>query len=340
VIDLLFQALLRRLEPETAHTVAHRISDLGVKISPRLFQIGLGIFNTQVFEHPVSVSGIRFRNPLGCAAGFDKNAEWIRILATLGFGSVEVGTVTLRGQPGNSRPRLFRDFKEKSLFNRMGFNNLGSSIIRDRIIFLKERYELPEDFRIGLNIGKNKDTDLADAPSEYAELVDELYPCQPDYWVINVSSPNTEGLRQLQDEKYLLRLAEKVKNQLLHRQSKAPVFIKLAPENDWSMWANTFSRMESQGAISGLVLTNTLAGQWGKWSGGWSGGKLKEHSRRSLETVRNLTSIPIISVGGVDGPDEFRQRLDAGAKIVQVYSHFVLQGPRFPVELLRSLPLI
>lgn len=333
------QPLLRRFEPETAHTIAHRLSDIAVKISPRLLQLGLGIINTKPFNQPVTVAGVKFRNPLGCAAGFDKNAEWLLILSALGFGSVEVGTVTLRGQAGNLKPRLFRDYKEQSLFNRMGFNNLGAYLIRDRILEIRNRSSFPDDFRIGLNIGKNKDTDLADAPGEYAATVDVLAPCQPDYWVINVSSPNTPGLRQLQEEDRLLKLTEQVRNRISQHKMNAPVFLKLAPENDWQAWHSVMQRLETSGAISGLVLTNTLAGQYQGVSGGWSGLKLQTASRSALKDVRKLTSLPIISVGGVNAPSEFRQRLDAGAQLVQVYSQFVLQGPRFPVELLHVLPV-
>jgi dihydroorotate dehydrogenase len=272
-----------------------------------------------------------FRSPVGLAAGFDKNCEILPALPDLGFGFAEIGTVTPRPQPGNERPRLFRDRPHRALFNRMGFNNLGAEIIATR---LKEaRARLPTSFRVGVNIGKNKDTALSDAPGDYraaARPFDGL----ADYLVINVSSPNTPGLRSLQSVEALEPIVREVLAEVSGWERRVPVLLKLAPELGGEE-LQAILRAGERWGVAGWVLTNTLGGGWPKpaITGGYSGAPLAEAARTSLASARAITSLPIISVGGILSPKEAAARIEAGAQLVQIYSGWIYEGPRFPAKI-------
>ncbi len=284
----------------------------------------------------VQVGGIRFRNPIGLAAGFDKEGKLLAALPHLGFGFAEVGTVTPRPQPGNQRPRLFRDPERFSLFNRMGFNSPGAEIVAHHVAKARQKGSLPPDFRIGVNLGKNKDTsaelahqDYRDAVRPFAELA--------DYLVINVSSPNTPGLRALQTVESITKIVGAIREECAHWKSKPPIFLKLAPELSGEALEDVV-RAESSMGLDGWVLTNTLGGYWHGGRGGWSGGALGILSREVLERVRSRSRLPILSVGGILTGREVEERLSRGADLVQVYTGWVYFGPRWIPHLLRTLP--
>jgi dihydroorotate dehydrogenase len=274
--------------------------------------------------------GMRFRSPVGLAAGFDKNAELLPLLPDLGFGFVEIGTVTPRAQPGNPKPRLFRDPETRSLFNCLGFNGDGALTVADRV--REARAALPKDFRVGLNIGKNKDTPLERAHEDYLEAV-KPFRNLIDFTVVNVSSPNTPGLRALQDEKSLSAIVSPLLQELSHWDTHVPLLVKLAPELFSDGVPPWIGVLEALG-VSGWVLSNTLSGTFslpkGSLSGGWSGGKVREAAHHALLELRKRTTLPIVSVGGILDSEEARRRRAAGADLIEVYSGWVFGGPRFP----------
>ncbi|HCM41176.1 MAG: dihydroorotate dehydrogenase (quinone) [Bdellovibrionales bacterium GWB1_52_6] len=281
----------------------------------------------------VHVMGMDFISPIGLAAGFDKDAEIVQTLPHLGFGFAEIGTVTPLPQPGNERPRLFRDPAENALFNSMGFNGLGAAVVAGNLAH--GRSLLPSDFRVGVNIGKNKQTPLEKAPLDYARAA-SFFEGLADYLVINVSSPNTPGLRQLQTSESLKPIIEAVLSVVKTWPARPPVLLKLAPELDDAALDHLIQTMEASG-MGGWVLTNTLGGQFRDRSGGWSGAPLTELSRARLLKVRSLTRLPIISVGGIMDPEEALLRLDSGADLIQIYTGWIYRGLGFPAEIGRKL---
>jgi len=284
-----------------------------------------------------TVLGMEFRSRLGLAAGFDKNAEILTALPALGFGFVEIGTVTPQPQAGNSRPRLFRDPSNEALFNRMGFNGLGATIISERIAHAKET--LPADFRVGVNLGKNKDTPLERAWEDYVRSA-RAFEGLADYLVINVSSPNTPGLRSLQTVEALKPIIGGIVELILRWGKKPPLLLKTAPELSAKELAELIQTVEPWG-IDGWVLTNTLGGtlktREQELQGGWSGKPLAELSRKSLKEVRQVSRKPIISVGGITSLEEAAARISDGANLLQIYTGWIYRGPTFPVKLTRAL---
>jgi dihydroorotate dehydrogenase len=313
--------ILRRLlflfEPEDAHTLS--------KWGMRLLSWFL----------PLPHDGAE--NPVGLAAGFDKNAELIEYLPRFGFGSVEIGTVTPVPQGGNERPRLFRDPARKALFNRMGFNNLGAGIISERV--RKARPRLPPGFKIGVNLGKNKNTPEENAASDYARAARPFLDTA-DYFVINVSSPNTPGLRALQTPESLTRIVREVQSVIAEGGRTIPLYVKLAPEIGGEALREILSALESAGT-TGLILTNTLGGDHiygGKsMSGGWSGQILTSKALGRLKEARSMTRLPIISVGGIMTVEDAQARMEAGASGVQLYTGWIYGGPFFPRRISRAL---
>jgi dihydroorotate dehydrogenase len=331
------KSILFRLDAESVHHLALR----SIQASPK------GAFLRLMTGAPAAKGpfpeafGIKFRSRLGLAAGFDKNCDILTALPSLGFGFAELGTVTLRPQPGNDRPRLFRDPARGAIFNRMGFNSLGVEIVSRRLREAKDR--LPEHFRVGVNLGKNKETSAEDAAREYAAAT-RPFRGLPDYLVVNVSSPNTPGLRMLQSAEQLRPIVGEVANEIAGWEKKPPLLLKLAPEIEGDALAELLGTVESWGGIDGWVLTNTLAGEWKRTSqtlsGGWSGAPLTERSRRSLERAHRAAKLPIISVGGIMSADEAVERVKLGAALVQVYSGWILEGPSLPGEISRALARI
>jgi dihydroorotate dehydrogenase len=274
---------------------------------------------------------------IGLAAGFDKNAEFLPYLPKLGFGFVEIGTVTPKPQGGNPQPRLFRVREQKAIFNRMGFNNLGAGIISERVRIAKKK--LPEQFKVGVNLGKNKLTTDQDAASDYAKVAESFLDCA-DFFVINVSSPNTPGLRALQDPRFLIPIVQAVKNKVIQGSRKIPLYVKLAPEMSAEDLKNTIHALNVE-KIDGLVLTNTLSGTYiyrqKEYSGGYSGLPLSMISLQRLKEVRSMTSMPIISVGGIMNEQDAVERLKAGAERIQVYTGWIYGGVFFAKRLSKAL---
>lgn len=274
---------------------------------------------------------------IGLAAGFDKNAEVLAYLPRFGFGFAEIGTVTPKPQGGNPLPRLFREPKNLALFNRMGFNNLGAGIISGRVRAAKKK--LPTEFKVGVNLGKNKLTSDQDAASDYAKAAEIFTDCA-DYFVINVSSPNTPGLRALQNPEFLIPIVKAVKSVIQKGKRNIPLYVKLAPELDLETLKTLVSALESE-KIDGLILTNTLSGTHiyrGKdYSGGYSGLPLKELAMKKLVEVKSMTSLPVISVGGIMSAEDAVERLKAGADRIQIYTGWIYGGPFFARKISRLI---
>jgi dihydroorotate dehydrogenase len=279
------------------------------------------------------VWGLDFLNSVGLAAGFDKNAELVEFLPHLGFGFVEIGTVTPRAQPGNPKPRLFRDIQEQALLNRMGFNNDGAKVIASRLA--ASRPKLPKNFRVGVNLGKNKETSLEDAKKDYAEAA-QFFESLADYFVVNVSSPNTANLRELQEFSSLLPIIEAVRNTTASWEFQPPLLVKFSPEffdeADAEFWAALSSL-----PVDGLVLTNTLKAEVMGLPCGKSGRPLTKAARDILRMAKENLSTPIISVGGISSPEEAKERLRLGADLIQIYSAWVFEGPRLIPSILKSV---
>ncbi|MDH5388035.1 MAG: quinone-dependent dihydroorotate dehydrogenase [Gammaproteobacteria bacterium] len=318
--------LLFVLEPETAHTVSLRLMDLANKLG--LLKLFLG----KPVKAPVTVMGIEFLNPVGLAAGLDKNGEHIDALAACGFGFVEIGTVTPRAQPGNPRPRLFRLEADEAIINRMGFNNHGVESLIDNVKRSQRNCVL------GINIGKNRDTSLEHAVDDYLSALTQVY-SYADYVTINISSPNTPGLRDLQHGEELEKLLSSLKQEQSRLEDVhgkyVPLAVKIAPDLDDSEiaeLAQTFIRLK----IDAVIATNTTNSREGlhdlaqaKEQGGLSGRPLSQVSDHVLEklVVGLDGKIPVIAAGGVFSVEDARRKMQLGASLVQVYTGFIYQGP-------------
>ena len=282
--------------------------------------------------------GLTFPSPIGLAAGFDKNALAVPTWAALGFGFVEIGSVTAKAQPGNPKPRLFRLPNDEALINRMGFNNDGAAVVAGRLERLQSNgfASVP----IGVNVGKSKVAPLDEAAEDYLESLRLLWP-HGDYFVINVSSPNTPGLRALQEQERLTALLSAV-TEFAARQPRKPLLLKLAPDlNDTEL--AEIAELAVRFGLSGLVATNTTLAREGlkthmDETGGLSGQPLKSRSLEVLTFLQSLgAGLPIVSVGGIATVDDVWERLSAGAVLVQLYSSFVYEGPFLLRRLNRGL---
>ncbi len=324
--------LLQRLPPEAAHE--------------------LGLRGLQLLQHgwkpperngpAVELFGRRFANPVGLAAGFDKNGDYVDALGALGFGHIEVGTVTPRPQPGNPRPRLFRLRKARALINRMGFNNRGADYVAERL-----RRATWTGIR-GVSIGKNADTPLEQAAQDYVACARKLYTVA-DYFAVNVSSPNTQGLRQLQAAEALAGVLGPLRQECLElrqqHQRRVPVVVKISPDLEERELHEVCEVLPRNG-VDGVIATNSGTGIAGfeaelaaRQGGGLSGAPLAD---RSLAVLRRLRAalgaeFPIVSVGGVMSADDVVARLQAGANLVQLYTGFVYRGPALLEEILGRL---
>ena len=287
------------------------------------------------YQHPNlerEVFGLQFPNPVGLAAGFDKNAMLTDEMATMGFGFVEIGTVTPRPQPGNPAPRLFRLPKDEALINRMGFNNDGAATVAARLAKRRNRQLI-----IGGNIGKNKDTSNERAADDYVACFDALAEVV-DYFVVNVSSPNTPNLRQLQEKEPLIKLLQQVQERNLSRATPRPLLLKIAPDLTDSQ-LDDILEIARETKLSGLVATNTTISRAGLstdtgyvgslGAGGLSGRPLRA---RATEVIRYLHqksngALPIIGSGGIHSAADAQEKLAAGASLIQLYTGFIYEGP-------------
>lgn len=277
------------------------------------------------------VFGIKFKNPVGLAAGFDKNAEYIEDMAKFGFGFIEIGTVTPKPQPGNDKPRMFRLVEDNALINRMGFNNQGADVAAGRLKYLKDR----EGVVIGGNIGKNKVTPNEDAVNDYVYCFHALYE-YVDYFVVNVSSPNTPGLRDLQEKEPLMHILNTLQGLNNAKPAAKPILLKIAPDLTDSQ-LDDIIEIVTVTKIAGVIATNTTISREGlrsdlalvKEAGGVSG---KPLTARSTEVIRYLSeksnkAFPIIGVGGIHSAADAIEKLDAGASLIQIYTGFIYEGP-------------
>jgi dihydroorotate dehydrogenase len=321
--DLLFYGVFRHMDPERAHRLAFGVIRALPFMGQRLVR----------WLHPDSrlqtrVLGIDFPSPFGLAAGFDKNAEGITALGALGFGHVEVGTVTRHPQPGNPKPRMFRLIADRALINRMGFNNQGSAAALPRIA----RSRMPEKRPvIGVNIGKSRKTEVEDATEDYLWSARRLAPVA-DYLAINVSSPNTPGLRGLQQLEALEPLLHAVRS----AAGETPVLVKIAPDLTDDQIEGIVSLAVRLG-LSGIIATNTTVSRssisrsraQANESGGLSGEPLKTRSLQVLRIIKRAApeGFAVISVGGVTDGQDVLERLRAGADLVQGFTAFIYEGP-------------
>lgn len=320
---IIFRLFLSRLDPELAH-------HLGMFAIRAASTLRLTKLLPKIQSKEISVMGLNFAGPFGLAAGFDKNAIAVRALGELGFSHVEVGTVTAIPQPGNPKPRLFRLKTDRALINRMGFNNDGASKVAERLKSLRSSgSKLPV---IGVNIGKSKVVELEDAVEDYRTSAKLLAP-YADYLAVNVSSPNTPGLRALQETKSLKPILEAV----LEQSKGKPVLVKIAPDLvDQDILE--ICKLAKELGLAGVIATNTTVGRenlstdtqrvLAMGPGGLSGAPLNQRSLAVLELIRkNFADLVLISIGGVETREQVDQRLAAGANLVQGYTGFVYFGP-------------
>lgn len=342
---MLYEKLLRPLfflqDPEDVH---HRAMKLLEIFGPTFLMQSLVAQIARGEDKPVELFGLKFPNPVGLAAGFDKNAVAIPAWQALGFGFVEIGTVTAQGQPGNDSPRLFRIPEDGAVINRMGFNNDGAEQIARRLDKLRGSFR--RTIPLGINLGKTKVTPLEEAAQDYLFSFTALYE-YGDYFVVNVSSPNTPGLRQLQDKGHLRQIFSilQAKNQELGGHK--PVLVKIAPDLEWAQIDEVLEVVEEE-KIAGVIATNTTItrnllkapdAQIARETGGLSGKPLRA---RATEVIRYITErtagkLPVIGAGGIFTAQDAREKLDAGARLLQVYTGFIYEGPLMVKKILAGL---
>ena len=328
--------LLFRLDPEVAHHVTLKTLAL-INRSPLA-----GMLNTRVASPSVTVMGLQFPNPIGLAAGLDKNGEYVDALGRLGFGFIEVGTVTPRPQPGNLRPRLFRLPQAQALINRMGFNNQGVDYLLEQIRNRKFSGVL------GINIGKNRDTPTAQAVDDYLICLRKVY-VHADYISVNISSPNTPGLRDLQHGDSLKQLLTALKEEHIRLSAQherhVPLVVKIAPD----LSAEEIERMARhllEHSIDGVIATNTTSSRQAVQGlpqaqeiGGLSGAPLTQQATAVVQGLHRVLQgrIPIIAVGGIMNGADAKAKLAAGASLVQLYTGLIYRGPMLIREVAEAL---
>lgn len=318
--------LLFKLDPEQAHHLVLNCLNIS-------YQLGLLKFMPKISSQPISVMGLTFPNRIGLAAGFDNNADYLLPLAALGFGFVEVGGVTPKPQSGNAKQRLFRLQQEQGIINRMGFPNKGVDYVASRLGQIKQRSCI-----IGVNLGRNRDTTNDQAVDDYLYCFRQLHPVA-DYITINVSSPNTPGLRNLQQREYLLPLLKALKQAQQSAQESTkkytPLLLKVSPDLS-SEEINEIADMVLETNIDGIAATNTSTQRdtipqspYAKEMGGLSGAPLCARSTQVIKQFATLLNnkIPIIGLGGIMDEASAQQKLDAGASLLQIYSGLIYQGP-------------
>jgi dihydroorotate dehydrogenase len=332
----LFRPLLFAADPELAHDVALGGLDAAARVG--LAQLAA----SRLPQAPVEAMGLRFPNRVGLAAGLDKNAAHLKGLATLGFGFIEAGTVTPRAQPGNPRPRMFRVVEAQALVNRLGFNNGGVDAFVANVARSGYRGIL------GINIGKNFDTPNERAADDYVACLRAVH-AHASYVTINVSSPNTKGLRDLQAEAALSALLARIvaeRDDLAQKHGRCvPLAVKIAPDLDDAA-VNAVARLLVAHRLDGVIATNTTIARDGMAglphadeAGGLSGAPLRERSTAVLRTLAKALdgALPVIGVGGILAAGDAQQKIDAGATLVQLYTGLIYRGPDLVAECVRAL---
>jgi dihydroorotate dehydrogenase len=343
----IFRRILFLFSPETAHSISMNLLKMACSV-PFLKNI-LNNFLAAP-QRPMNLLGLNFKNPVGLGAGFDKNAEYLRELEVLGFGFVEIGTVTPKSQPGNDKPRVFRLPKDQALINRMGFNNDGAETIAKRLKqwrYTEASSKKSTPFIIGGNIGKNKVTPNEEAWKDYEICFTALHP-YVDFFVVNVSSPNTPGLRELQEKDALKKI-------LMHLQSlnktyplSKPILLKIAPDLTWYQLDDVID-LASEIGLDGLVATNTTISRdnlttsikqmQSIGAGGLSGRPLEQRSTEVLEYIIKKTkgNIPVIGSGGIFTAADAKKKIKAGASLIEVWTGFIYEGPVIVKKICNSL---
>jgi dihydroorotate dehydrogenase len=344
----ILRPLLFRFEPETSHRFTLLLLRMAGNFPPS------NLLLTQRYKtgsKPVQAFGLTFRNPVGLAAGYDKDGVAIRGLAALGFGHIEIGTVTPEPQPGNPPPRVFRLVEDQAVINRMGFPSQGADCVVERLkrLHVQTLRQAPSglfkhmNIILGINLGKNKDTPLEEAAGDYVKLMRVFAPLA-DYLTINISSPNTVGLRRLQGREMLETLLSQVNLERGTWNLKTPVLVKISPDLTEEELDDAVGVILDKN-MDGIIATNTTLAREGLRSrdrgetGGLSGSPLAAGSEAVLRRVMKRVDgrIPIVSAGGIMGPEDARKRLALGASLVQVYTGLIYRGPGLVKKIIEKL---
>ncbi|MDC8444881.1 MAG: quinone-dependent dihydroorotate dehydrogenase [Nitrosomonas sp.] len=334
MIYTLLRPLLFRLDPETAHCITFSALDKASK---------LGLLKRRILACPARrVMGITFPNPIGLAAGLDKNGEHLQALSALGFGFLEIGTVTPRAQPGNPAPRIFRIPQAQAVINRLGFNNHGVDQLVANVTAANYKGIL------GINIGKNFDTPIEKAADDYRLCLEKVYPLA-SYVTINISSPNTQNLRQLQGVDALDRLLTELKSEQLrlaqHHGEYKPLAVKIAPDLDLHQ-IEAIAALLLKHNIDGVIATNTTLARTGiehlpasREAGGLSGAPLMQQSNAVIRRLHQSLNgaIPIIGVGGIISAQDAKDKIDAGSDLIQIYTGLIYHGPDLLQEIAKVI---
>jgi dihydroorotate dehydrogenase len=330
--EKIVRPLLFSIDPETAHNFA-------IGFLRRASQVELALRGFRRFQpaaKPKTVFGVSFPNPVGLAAGFDKDGVALPALAALGFGFIEIGTVTAKRQPGNPRPRIFRFSEQQALINRLGFNNDGADLVANRLRQWRESGRWPA-IPVGINIGKSKTTPLDQAPADYLHSFRRLRKFV-DYVVLNVSSPNTPGLRSLQERESLSVLLRAIREE---NRTDKPVLIKVAPDLSTPELEEIIASCE-ENQVAGIIATNTTLDHSSiptarDEAGGLSGAPLLEKSTALVRDITARSAIPVIASGGIFDVESAREKFEAGAELVQVYTGYIFRGPGLLREIVGGL---
>ena len=326
-----FLKIFRFLPPELAHSIS--LNSLNFLYKLKL----LGVLNKKVInQNEQNIFGMKFRNKLGTAAGLDKNGDYIDALGALGFGFLEVGTVTPKPQYGNPKPRIFRNYSDNSIINRLGFNNKGIDYLVNNL--KKRKYEGV----VGVNIGANKSSNGNQRIEDYLLCIDKIHRFA-DYITINISSPNTPDLRDLHLEENLQNLIISVEKKVAEINYKKPIFLKISPD-ETNESIEMIVDLVKNSSITGLVATNTTIDKKNltnkklkKEDGGVSGQPLMDKSTNKISLIRSKCSdMPVIGVGGVMSKDDYLSKLNAGADLVQIYTGFIIKGPNLINQIIRD----
>jgi dihydroorotate dehydrogenase len=353
----LLRKILFLFPAETAHYISMNLLKAACSI-PFIKKIIANQFTPKISNSQFQILDLSFRNPVGLGAGFDKNAKYLRELEALGFGFVEIGTVTPRPQAGNDKPRLFRLPKDKALINRMGFNNDGVEVIAQRLKTWRKEFEVrsskfeEEDqttskLIIGGNIGKNKITPNEEAWKDYEICFRALRP-YVDFFVVNVSSPNTPGLRELQEKDALKKIISNLQILNTKYDTQRPILLKIAPDLSWEQIDDVIE-LAKEIKLDGLVATNTTISReqlqtpnsevQAIGAGGLSGKPLEKRATEVIQYIRNKTNgaIPIIGSGGIFDAQDAREKIAAGASLVEVWTGFIYEGPSIVKKICNGL---
>jgi dihydroorotate dehydrogenase len=329
----LVRPLLFSLDAETAHHVAMRLL-----ATASHFDLALRVLSSfQPSSKPITLFGLTFPNPVGLAAGLDKNGVALSAWAALGFGFIEIGTVTAKAQPGNPKPRIFRLPEQQALINRLGFNNDGADAIANRLGALRKSGRWPA-VPVGINIGKSRATPLEEATDDYLysfRLLRDL----ADYITLNISSPNTPGLRELQEPEKLSELLYAINNEA--GTARKPLIVKISPDLS-SVELKAILAVCEQNGVSGIIATNTTLDHSSippqlDQAGGLSGAPLRDKSTALVREIAARSTIPVIASGGIFDAESARGKFQAGAQLIQLYTGFVYRGPQLLREIMDRL---